>query len=93
MSTFRICQSCGTPIKIRGTNRDGSENQDYCRYCFENGQFTSNATMEEMIQHAISIKKELGASKEELDDVFQKYYAQFSELRRWKNKNQLPSGE
>lgn len=53
MTVIKICQSCGTPIKINGTNSDMSENQDYCRYCFENGQFTSNATMEEMIQHAL----------------------------------------
>lgn len=52
MTVIKICQSYGTPIKINGTNSDGSENQDCCRYCFENGQFTSNATMEEMIQHA-----------------------------------------
>lgn len=84
MTVIKICQSCGTPIKINGSNSDGSENQDYCRYCFENGQFASNATMKEMIQHAISIKKELGASREELDDIFHKYYAQFPELKRWK---------
>lgn len=75
MTVIKICQSCGTPIKINGTNSDMSENQDYCRYCFENGQFTSNVTMEKMIQHAISIKKELGASTEELDDISHKYYA------------------
>lgn len=84
MITSNICQSCGTPIKIYGTNDDGTENQDYCRYCFENGEFTSNATMEEMIQHAITIKEKLGASKEELDGIFYKYYDKFSLLKRWK---------
>lgn len=92
MTVIKICQSCGTPIKINGINSDGSENQDYCRYCFENGQFTSNATMEKMIQHAISIKKKLGASTEELEDISHKYYAQFSEVKRWKKIKNLPDG-
>ena len=30
-------------------NADGSKNEDHGSYCFENGEFTFNGTMEEMI--------------------------------------------
>ena len=36
----KICQSCGMPIaddKLLGTNKDGSINKDYCKYCYQNG--------------------------------------------------------
>ena len=37
----KICQSCGMPITSNeqlGTNRDGSANIDYCKYCYKNGK-------------------------------------------------------
>ena len=40
----KMCQSCGMPMskdpKGGGTNADGSINEKYCSYCFENGKFT-----------------------------------------------------
>lgn len=38
-----FCQSCRRPIENpneRGTEKDGSENSDYCRYCYQAGSFT-----------------------------------------------------
>ncbi len=50
----KFCQSCGMPLgetdKLYGTNADGSKHKEYCRYCFENGAFTFQGTMEEMIE-------------------------------------------
>jgi hypothetical protein len=44
-----ICQSCGMPMEskeIHGTNNDGSNNEEYCIYCYQKGNFTSpNVTM------------------------------------------------
>ena len=34
-----------------GHNADGSINFDYCQYCFEDGKFLQECTMEEMIDH------------------------------------------
>jgi radical SAM superfamily enzyme len=51
-----ICQSCGMPLEddeLKGTNKDGSISDDYCVYCFVNGAFTREMTMEEMIQSNI----------------------------------------
>ena len=35
-----FCNSCGRPVYKGnfGTNEDGSENEDYCKDCFQNGE-------------------------------------------------------
>ena len=47
----RFCQSCGMPLTedVLGTNADGSKNEDYCMYCYRDGKFLQDCTMEEMI--------------------------------------------
>ena len=47
----KFCQSCAMPMteELYGTNADGSENDEYCMYCFKDGEFTSDMTMEDMI--------------------------------------------
>ena len=54
MMDQRFCQCCGMPMRdddeLYGTNADGSRNEEYCRYCFEKGEFTFQGTMEEMIE-------------------------------------------
>lgn len=37
--------------EILGTNADGSKNEDYCIYCYKDGAFTGNFTMEEMAEY------------------------------------------
>lgn len=46
----KFCQSCGMPLseEILGTNKDGSKNDVYCIYCYKEGAFTNDFTMEEM---------------------------------------------
>lgn len=42
MKSKSFCQSCSMPLKIdhvKGTEKDGSRNQEYCIYCYENGCF------------------------------------------------------
>lgn len=31
-----------------GTNADGTKSEDYCSYCYQNGEFTFKGTLEEM---------------------------------------------
>lgn len=48
-----ICQSCGMNMKTAedfGTNADGTRNEEYCHYCYQNGAFTRNVTMDEMLE-------------------------------------------
>ncbi|MBD8347163.1 MULTISPECIES: zinc ribbon domain-containing protein [unclassified Dysgonomonas] len=46
-----FCQSCGMPMsaEFNSTNKDGSVNTTYCSYCYKDGAFTSDVTMDEMI--------------------------------------------
>ena len=61
---IKYCQSCGMPlterlrvgehssgIDVLGTNADGSKNEDYCMYCYKDGKFLQDCTMDEMIEH------------------------------------------
>ena len=45
----KFCQSCEMPLtdEIRGTNADGSKNEDYCIYCYKDGKFLQDCTMDE----------------------------------------------
>ncbi|WP_290388802.1 zinc ribbon domain-containing protein, partial [uncultured Duncaniella sp.] len=44
----KFCQSCGMPLNDHnhGTNADGTPNEDYCIYCYKDGKFTQDLTME-----------------------------------------------
>ena len=47
-----ICQSCGMPLtnpEQFGTNTNGNVNQDYCIYCYKDGKFIDDVSMEEYI--------------------------------------------
>lgn len=47
-----FCQSCSMPLRepdAFGTEADGSKAGEYCHLCYQDGAFTSDVTMEEMI--------------------------------------------
>lgn len=46
-----VCQCCAMPLtdEMLGTNADGSANGEYCKYCYQDGKFQFEGTMEEMI--------------------------------------------
>tara|TARA_R100000935_G_C2827675_1_gene163251 strand:+ start:1356 stop:1619 length:264 start_codon:yes stop_codon:yes gene_type:complete len=48
------CQSCGLPFtkEINGTNRDETDNEDYCLHCFENGEFVDQS----LTLHGLEVK-------------------------------------
>ena len=63
----KVCQSCGMLMEeenMFGKNSDGSKNEDYCCYCFPNGDFSKDETMEEMIQTCIPFMIEDGTCKD-----------------------------
>ena len=52
----KMCQSCAMPLnseKDNGKNADGAINEDYCHYCWSEGAFTSEETMEQMIESCV----------------------------------------
>lgn len=44
-SDMKFCQSCAMPMT---EELYGSKNEDYCIYCYENGEFTADISMEEI---------------------------------------------
>ena len=79
-----VCQSCTMPIDDtgeRGTEKDGSKSELYCRYCYKDGQFTDpGLTFEEMTANVI---KEMEKEKIPAEDI-QVSLNKLSELKRWK---------
>ena len=93
---MHFCQSCGMPLtdEILGTNADGSKNEEYCIYCFKDGAFTGDFTMEEMIdfcsQFVEQYNKDSGQNltQDEYKDMLRQYYPN---LKRWSTPtDQLP---
>lgn len=84
-----FCQSCGMPLtdEILGTNADGSKNEEYCLYCFKEGAFTGNFTMEEMVEFCSQFVDQYNQdsgqhlTRDEYKEVLRQYYPT---LKRWK---------
>jgi len=52
METKNFCQSCSMPLdnpEMSGSEKDGSQNKEYCKYCYQNGEFVNpKMTLAEM---------------------------------------------
>lgn len=86
-----ICQSCGMNMKTAedfGTNADETPNHEYCKYCYQNGTFTSDVTMDEMLETNLKFldhwNEETGNkyTPDEARPILGKF---LSTLKRWKN--------
>ena len=86
---MKFCQSCGMPLtqEILGTNADGIKNEDYCMYCYKDGKFTQDCTMEEMIEFCSQFVDEVNKNmpkpmtKDEYKGMMRQF---FPTLKRWK---------
>ena len=73
--------------EILGTNADGSKNEDYCMYCYKDGKFTQDCTMDEMIEFCAQFVDEVNnnmpkpMTKDEYKGMMRQY---FPMLKRWK---------
>ena len=85
-----FCQSCGMPLMNNedcGTNADGSINFDYCQYCYKDGRFLQECTMDGMIEHCAQFVDEVNknmpkpVTKEEYKRMMQGF---FPMLKRWR---------
>ena len=82
----KYCQCCGMPMgdtnELYGTEQDGSKSKDYCKYCYEHGAFTSDCTMEEMIEFCVPVmvKENPGMSEDKAREMMTQY---FPTLKRW----------
>ncbi|MGN0034073.1 MAG: zinc ribbon domain-containing protein [Candidatus Limimorpha sp.] len=88
---IKYCQSCGMPLINEceiGCNTDGSKNNDYCKYCFDNGHFLQDCTMEEMIQHCVQFIDEFNKDSEHKvtrEEAIAQMRVVFPHLKRWKS--------
>jgi predicted amidophosphoribosyltransferase len=89
----KFCQSCGMTLTnndLLGTNADGTSNDEYCCYCFKDGKFTQDISMNESIDHCVQYLDEFNKdcevkyTKEEAIKEMRKFFPQ---LKRWKNKD------
>ena len=70
-----------------GHNANGGINFDYCKYCYDDGHFLQEMTMDEMIDHCAQFVDEVNKSmpkpmtKEEYKQMMRGF---FPMLKRWK---------
>jgi hypothetical protein len=86
MENMIFCQSCGMPLgkdEDFGTNADSSKNQDYCAYCYKDGKFTADMTMDSMIEFCVPymVEGNEGMTEEQARKSMQEA---FPKLKRWK---------
>ena len=91
-ATVKICQSCSMPLTAAeyfGTNSNGSLSADYCCFCFQNGNFTNNMSMEETIASSISFysAEQIDGRTMTVDEFALKKRVQFPTLKRWNTHN------
>lgn len=90
------CQSCGmmfTAPGQHGHEADGSEAEDFCRWCYENGVYTYETSMEEMIEDcAPRMAEAMGWT---VDEAASLLGAVLPTLRRWREvaENEKAYGE
>lgn len=66
--------------EVLGNNADGSKNEDYCMYCYKDGSFVQNCTMEEMVEHCAQFVDEVNKhmpkpmTKEEYKQMMMNYF-------------------
>lgn len=81
----RFCQSCGSDMATLspGKNADGSDNTDYCVYCYPAGSFNNpNETIQEMIDTCAPFWVEYGIATD-IADAKNKLANHLPTLKRW----------
>lgn len=81
---MKVCQSCGMPITSNdqlGTNKDGSINHNYCKYCYKDGKFLNNCSMEEYIEQMCKFASQANMTPDQMRQHCLKLYPT---LKRWK---------
>jgi hypothetical protein len=81
----KICQSCGMPLQKEGdfgTNSGGSESEEYCFHCFQNGKFLDEGiTLQEKVNKNVKFAVQMGMSEQEARKMASSV---LPKLKRWK---------
>jgi len=81
-----FCQSCGMPLApgtAHGTEADGSPSADYCSYCYKEGEFVGEMTMDEMIDFCAPMMAQAnpGMGQDQAKAQMRQF---FPMLKRWR---------
>lgn len=73
-----ICQCCGMPLEdtIIGRNKDGSMNEDYCKWCFADGTYTYS-DMDDLIDVFVKNMVNEGFSEDQGNAVILYFWIDF----------------
>lgn len=77
-----ICQSCGMPLNedsLISREADGSLNEAYCKWCYGDGAFLYDCTMEEMLEICVT-----HMGWEDKEEARQYMRGLLPKLERWK---------
>ncbi len=68
---MKCCQSCGMPMgdtdEKYGLEKDGTKSKDYCSFCYENGEFKQELTLEQMKDVLVPFMLEYNSAMKEED--------------------------
>ena len=84
-----FCQSCGMPLASDadcGTEADGSLSREYCTYCYKDGHFTQECTMEQMVDFCVQFVDEFNKNTGNhltADEYRRELLLYFPTLKRW----------
>lgn len=79
-----ICQCCGMPLSEDNTisrEKDGSFNEDYCKWCYTDGEFVYK-TMDDLLDFLVEHMSTENVSPEQSREYFSKL---LSKLKHWQN--------
>jgi hypothetical protein len=85
MKNETYCQSCSLPLvstQLLGTEKDGSKNQEYCKYCYQEGSFTHpQTTLTEMISQVINQMENMHMDSK----IIKQTVSILPDLKRWQS--------
>jgi len=84
-----FCQSCGMPLSDEhyAKNTDGSVNIEYCTYCYKDGAFAQDVTMDQMIEHCLQFIDDFNQDTDQKmtkEEAREQMKLHFPSLKRWK---------
>lgn len=83
MDSSKYCQSCSLPLtepELLGTEKDGSLAHEYCKYCYNNGEFINpDMTLADMKSLIIKKMEDLKLP----EDIIEAAVLRLPELKRW----------
>ena len=69
--------------ELLGTEKDGSKNNEYCKYCYENGAFVNpNMNLKEMTNLVITQMEKMNIDSKTIDMAV----SSLPNLKRWRTK-------